>query len=50
MYVNNVVLFLLGDSPVSKFLWRRFETLCSYVIGGVSRENNQDEIQYMAKV
>jgi len=42
-HVLNVIFFLLGDSPVSEFMCRRFGTLCSIFIGSVSRKNNQDK-------
>jgi len=51
MYVKNVVFFLLGDSPVSEFYMPTFRnTVCSYVIGGVSSKNNRDEVQNTAEI
>jgi hypothetical protein len=33
-HVLNAVYFLMGNFPVSEFLWRRFGTLCPIFIGG----------------
>ena len=42
-HVLNVVFFLLGDSPSSVFYMPTFRnTVCSIVIGDVSRKNNRD--------
>ena len=43
--VLNIVFFLFGDFPASKFYVPTFRNIvCSIFIGGVSKKNNQDEI------